>query len=140
VRKKWSIKISQIAPAVKEDKQEAAISKPKSPVNQPKAPAEDFSKAEELMRTPGYVLNLGEGDTPVFSRPLTGPEFASIMPHMFTQEDVFNSIVSSLSRQGFDGNANYSHEQIKAFQNKLDSDLISEYGQILKYLNGDYLK
>jgi hypothetical protein len=135
VGKKWSIRISQIAPVAKQYKPEV-----KAPAPLPQAAPSDDEKIIQLMQNPNAVIPVGTGDMPVFNRPLTGPEFAEAIKHDLTSQKIFNSIESSLNRQGFNKNVNYSPEQLKAFQNKLNSDLVSEYGGILRFLNGDYLK
>ena len=146
--KKWSIKISQLAPATKGDKKNKPepVSEPKAPepknsATQPQAPDNSFSEMKKLMQTPGALINFGKGDTPVFSKPLSGVEFAKLVNgKQLSEQAIFESIKSSLDRQGFNENTNYSSEQLKAFQNQLNSDLIYEYSDILKLLNGDLFK
>jgi hypothetical protein len=148
VGKKWSIKISQLAPANKEDKKDKLkpVSEPKAPepknsVTQPQVPDTGFSEIKKLMQTPGALINFGKGDTPVFNKPLSGAEFAKLVNgKQLSEQAIFDSIKSSLNRQGFNENINYSAEQLKAFQNQLNSDLIYEYSDILKLLNGDLFK
>jgi hypothetical protein len=136
VGKKWSIKISQVTqnntaqPAVNQNVTN-------SPSLQNNLLDNPITKA---MQTPGEVLTSGQGDTPLFNRNLSGEEFATLIRYKITPEDVFNSIKSSLARAGYNDSATYTNEQIKAFHDRLQNDLIQEYGNILRYLNGDLLK
>lgn len=96
-------------------------------------------RATQLMNTPGALLTLGQGDTSLFRRPLSGPETATLMKWQITSQDVINSIDSSLRKQGFNSKVIYTPEQIAAFRNRLDADLKQEYGPILSLINGEYL-
>ena len=124
--KKWSIKISQTSPDAKQ-----AV-----PAPQPKQPPADTNEDElnRLLQDPNAVLPIGEGDTQIF-RLLNGKEVAALLVKNLTPEAIFDSIESSLNRQGFDRNANYSPAQIQAFQNKMDSDLKQQWGDVLGLLN-----
>ncbi len=141
--KNWSLKISQIVPGdsskIKPATKPPVIQNNQTGTNPPLNQQPVANKATQDMLTPGKVLTIGSGDTPVFKN-LSGKEFATLLRHKLTAQDVFDSIEASLGRQGFNPKVNYSDEQVRAFQARLQSDLIQEFGNILKYMNGDLLK
>ncbi len=130
--KNWSIKISQASPAVNQSVPATSLQVKVDP-----APLNDNSDAvKRLLQDPNAVIPIGEGDTPIF-RPLSGKEFSSLLKQNLTQQAVFDAIEASLNRQGFDRTANYSDEQLRVFQSRMESDLNQEYGEVLNLLNED---
>jgi len=131
VGKKWSIKISQTS---------QVANQPIKPVDtpRPEQPSLDNNTNElnRLLQDPQAVLSIGDGDTPVFTN-LSGSDLSTLRPYNFTPQDIFDSIESSLNRQGFDRNANYSPEQLQVFQDIMDEDLKRQWGAVLNMLNAD---
>ena len=130
--KKWSIKISQTSPAAN---QQADVPAPQPKPQQPPADT-NVDEVEKLLKDPNAVLPIGEGDTQIF-RLLSGEEVSTLIKFNLTTEKIFDAIEASLNRQGFNNNANYSQEQLQAFQNRMDSDLKEQYGEVLNFLNKD---
>jgi hypothetical protein len=80
------------------------------------------------------VTNIGSG-TPVFKTPFVGTDFAAVMTRPLTEEEIFNTIKSTLNSIGFNPNQKYTREQQEKFNNAVINALSQKYGKHLEILN-----